>query len=175
VPFDGGDQHLGERRHPRLVIGHRDDGHHSVPVSHLHRHARRDQVGLDQSAVGPGPGQQHDQLGRIHSGAVKDADAWHLAQLLTGHGDHLHQPGAQPLPVPGQQRAGGVDARVDRPRRAGRVGGVEGPVQPGHVQPFGPGQDQRALGVGGQRLVRARHHRVGTRGNGVSREVGMKA
>ncbi len=79
VPLDHGDQCLGKGRDLLLFVGHRHDGHHGVPVAHLDRHARGDQVGLDQAAVRPGPGQQHDQLGRVHAGPVQHIHAGHLA------------------------------------------------------------------------------------------------
>jgi hypothetical protein len=55
------------------------------------------------------------------------------------------------------------------------VGGLERPVQPGGVQAFGPGQQQRPLGAGGQRLVRAGDQRVGAGRDRVRRQVGVKA
>jgi hypothetical protein len=108
-------------------------------------------------------------------GAGEHVDAGYLAQPLAGRGDTAQQPGAQFLTIPGQQGTGSVNAGHDRPGRARRVGGVEGPVQAGQVQPLGPGQHQRALGVRGQRLMRARHHRVGPRRDRVPRQVGVEA
>ena len=150
-------------------------GTSGVAIAHLDRHARGDQVRLDQAAVRPGPGQQHHQLGRVHAGPVEHVEAGHLAQPLAGRGQAAQQPAAQPLTVAGQQRPGGVDAGQDRPGRAGGVGGVERALQPGPVQPLGPGQHHRALGVGGQRLVRAGHQAVRARRDGVGRQVRMEA
>jgi len=75
VPLHRGDQLLGERRDLLLVVGHGHDGNQGVAIAHLHRHARVDQVGLDQAAVRPGPGQQDHQLGRVHAGPVEHVEA----------------------------------------------------------------------------------------------------
>ena len=123
----------------------------------------------------PGPGQQHHQLGRVHAGPVEYVEARHLAQPLAGRDQATQQAAGQPLPVPGQQRPGGVDAGQDGSGRAGGVGSVERALQPGPVQPLGPGQHHRALGVGGQRLVRAGHHAVGARRDGVRRQIRVEA
>ena len=175
MPLHRGDQLLGELRDLLLIVGHGHDGDQGVPIAHLHRHARGDQVGLHQAAVRPGPGQQHDQLGRVHPGPVEHVEAGHLAQPLARRGQAAQQPPAQPLPLPGQQGPGGVDAGQDGSGRAGGMGGVEGALQPGPVQPLGPGQHHRALRVSGKRLVRAGHHGVGARRDGVGRQVRVEA
>ena len=53
----------------------------------------------------------------------------------TDVGDRRQQRAEQGRPVPLEERTGGVRAGQDRARRAGRVGGLEGAVQPGRVCP----------------------------------------
>ena len=61
------------------------------------------------------------------------------------------------------------------PGRAGGVRRLERAVQPRGIQPAGPGQHQRALGIGGQRLVRAGHHGVRARRDRVRRQIRVEA
>jgi hypothetical protein len=174
VPLDRGGQGGGEAGHGGGVVGQRDHRHDRVPVRHLDRHAQVDEIAFDGPAIRPGAGQQYYQLGRLDARAVEDVEPGHLAQAGLGRGDRSQQAAAQFLAIPGQQRPGRVDAGHDRAGRAGGVRGLEGAVQPRGIQPAGPGQHQRALGVGGQRLVRAGHHRVRARGDRVRRQIRME-
>ena len=175
MPLHRGGEHLGERGDLVLVVGDRDDRDDRVAVGHLHRHPGREQVGLDGNPMCAGPGQQHDQLGRLNARPVENVEARHLPQPAAGRGHAAQQPGTQVLAVPRQQRPGRVGARHDRARRAGGVCRVERPLQPRRVQPLGPRHHQRGLSAGRQRLVRAGHHRVGAGGERVRRQVGVEA
>ena len=57
-----------------------------------------------------------------------------------GGGDHAQQAARTTGAVAGQQRACGVDAGEDRACRAGGVGGLERPVQPGRVEQLRSGR-----------------------------------
>ena len=79
------------------------------------------------------------------------------------------------LAVAFEQASGGVDTGQDRAGWAGGVCRPERALQPGGVDAIGVGQDQGRLGVRGQGLVSAGHHRVGANGNGVKRKVRVEA
>ncbi len=107
---------------------------------------------LDRDARGARARQQHHELGRLDRGPVGERPPQHREprhgrELLPGPRDAAHQPVGQFGPGALQQRAGGVDAREDGPRRARRVRRLERPLEPRGVEQTRPGQDDRRPGT----------------------------
>ena len=170
VPVDRLGQGDGEVDQPLGGVGerhHRDD---RVAVGHLDRHPTGEQVGLDGVAVGPRAGQDEGQPHRVDPGAVEHDETCHAGESLANPCHRLDHRAEQGLAVALEERPGGVGARQDGARRAGRGGRLDGGVEPGPADPAALGEHEGALRPGRQGLVGAGDEGVGAGREGVRRQ-----
>ncbi len=145
-----------------FVVG---DGHHGdnrVAVGILHRQPELDEVTLDVDAMGAGSGKQQHELGGLHSRAGEHGESLDLAESLPSPGDQRDDVVHEARPLKGKQGACCIDAGEDRRTRTRRVRRLESGIESGRIQSLGARQQDRALGEGGQCLVRTGDDGVST-------------
>ena len=167
---------VDQRAQGRDGVGQGRDGDDEVPLGGLDGQPRRKQVGLDGDAVGPGAGEEEDQLERVDGRPVEHdqaVDGGQPTPRLAHGGDRVAEQGRA---VALEERPRRVGAGQDRARLARRW---RWPLTPASRR-AGSSRTVRAsskgrLAPGGQRLVRADDQHVGTELERMPRQVGVEA